>query len=109
MAWTARFRAATAGPACAPRTREPASAAARGSPARSAAARAQTTSSSAAASCRARSVGEAAEHQHGRPFARRRVLDRQWHRRPGDWTESRMRGITPTTVRPCDPSSLRGR
>jgi hypothetical protein len=27
----------------------------------------------------ARSVGEAAEHLHGRPFARRRVLDRQWH------------------------------
>ena len=27
----------------------------------------------------ARSVGEAAEHLHGRPFSRRRVLDRQWH------------------------------
>ena len=27
----------------------------------------------------ARSVGEAAEHLHGRAFPRRRVLDRQWH------------------------------
>ena len=27
----------------------------------------------------ARAVGKAAEHLHGRPFPRRRVLDRQWH------------------------------
>ncbi len=79
MAWTARSSSRNGSPGVRPanaRTRVRNCAWVVGC---SAAARAETTSSLRRGVLPARSVGEAAEHLHGRPFARRRVLDRQWH------------------------------